>query len=106
MRKTLFVALQYALPKHWLTAVVFRLARIRHPRIKNWLIKTFVTAFDVDVNDVARAVPDDFADFNDFFTRELADGARHGAPSTPRRCPLTWGQSVASRTTRAPRAVR
>ena len=76
MRKTLFVALQYALPKHWLTAVVFRVARIRHPRIKNWLIKTFVNAFDVDVNDVARAVPDDFADFNDFFTRELADGAR------------------------------
>ncbi|MDJ0760408.1 MAG: archaetidylserine decarboxylase [Woeseiaceae bacterium] len=76
MRKTLFVAMQYLLPKHLITALVFRLARIRHTSTKNWLISRFVKAFDVDLGDVARTVPDDFVDFNDFFTRELAEGAR------------------------------
>ncbi|MDJ0917547.1 MAG: archaetidylserine decarboxylase [Woeseiaceae bacterium] len=76
MRRTLFVAMQYLLPKHLLTAIVFRLARVRHVATKNWLISRFVKAFNVDLDDVPRTVPDDFVDFNDFFTRELADGAR------------------------------
>ena len=76
MKQALFVAMQHLLPKHWLTAVVFRLARVRKPRVKNWLIQRFVKAFNVELDDVARTVPDDFVDFNDFFTRELADGAR------------------------------
>ena len=76
MKKTLFIAMQYLLPKHLVTALVFQLARVRHQATKNWLISRFVKLFDVDLGDVARKVPDDFVDFNDFFTRELAEGAR------------------------------
>ena len=76
MLDSLFVALQYILPRHWLTAIVWRIARIRQPRIKNFLIMQFAQAFDVDLDEVKHSVPGDFATFNEFFIRELKDGAR------------------------------
>lgn len=71
-----FVILQYLLPRHLLTAAVYRLARVRTRFVKNALIRAFVRLFDVDLDEVAASVPDDFRTFNDFFTRALADGAR------------------------------
>ena len=76
MRARAFVWLQYLLPRHWLTAIVWRIARIRHPATKDFLITRFARAFDVDLEEVKLEVPGDFATFNDFFIRELKDGAR------------------------------
>ena len=76
MKASAFVLLQHILPRHWLTAIVWRIARIRHPGIKDFLITRFARAFDVDLGEVKLDAPGDFATFNDFFTRELADGAR------------------------------
>jgi len=76
MKAIAFVALQYVLPRHWLTALIWRIARIRQTRIKNFLITRFASAFEVDLDEVKLSVPGDFATFNDFFIRELADGAR------------------------------
>ena len=76
MKAIAFVALQYLLPRHWLTALIWRIARIRHVGTKNFLITRFASAFKVDLDEVKLSVPDDFATFNDFFIRELADGAR------------------------------
>lgn len=76
MKASAFVLLQYVLPRHWLTAVIWRIARIRHPRIKDFLITRFTSAFDVDLDEVKLNVPGDFATFNDFFIRELNEGAR------------------------------
>ena len=72
----LFVLLQYVLPQHWLTAFVWRIARIRHPGIKDYLITRFVKLYDVDTDEVLLNVPGDFATFNDFFIRELKSDAR------------------------------
>ncbi len=72
----LFVALQTILPKHLLTALVWRIARIRHIATKNFLITRFVQLYDVEIDEVKRNVPDDFATFNDFFVRELDVSAR------------------------------
>ncbi len=72
----LIASLQYLLPRRWLTSVVYRVARIRVPRIKDALIRGFVRLYKVNLDEVAAEVPKDFATFNDFFTRELADGAR------------------------------
>jgi phosphatidylserine decarboxylase len=72
----LFVALQYVLPQHLITALVWRLARIRHAATKNFLITHFVSLYNVDIDDVKLNVPDDFATFNDFFVRELEEGTR------------------------------
>jgi phosphatidylserine decarboxylase len=76
MRDQAFVALQYLLPRHWLTAVVWRMARIRNRATKDFLISRFVAAFDVDLDEVKGKVPGDFATFNEFFIRELKDDAR------------------------------
>lgn len=71
-----FVMLQYLLPRHLMTAAVYRLARVRIRFVKDALIRAFVRLFDVDLDEVDAKVPDDFRTFNDFFTRELADDAR------------------------------
>ncbi len=76
MLDSAFVALQYILPRHWLTAVIWRIARIRNPRVKDFLITKFARAFDVNLEEVKLAVPDDFSTFNEFFIRELKDDAR------------------------------
>lgn len=72
----LFVWLQFLLPKYFLTAIVYRVSRIRAQRIKNFLITRFVALYDIDTAPLAREVPTGFASLNDFFTRELADDAR------------------------------
>lgn len=76
MLAQLFVAIQYILPRHWLTALVYRIARIRVRPIKNALIHGFVRIYNIDHNEVAKDIPQDYKCFNDFFTRELADGSR------------------------------
>lgn len=81
MKGHAFVMLQYLLPRHLMTALVYRLARIRVRVVKDTLIRAFVRLFDVDLAEVDREVPRDFRNFNDFFTRELADGARPVDPA-------------------------
>jgi phosphatidylserine decarboxylase len=76
MLAALFVALQYILPQHLLTAMIWRIARIRQVAIKDFLITRFVDIYDVDVADVKQDVPGGFATFNDFFIRELVAEAR------------------------------
>ncbi len=76
MLANLFVFFQYMLPRHWLTGLIWRIARIRNPRIKDFLIINFAKAFDVNLEEVRLDVPGGFETFNDFFIRELAEGAR------------------------------
>ncbi len=76
MLSRLFVMLQYLLPKYLLTALVYRLARVKVPAVKNALIRGFLRLYDVNLDEVRGRVPDDFGTFNDFFIRELEDGAR------------------------------
>ena len=76
MLSRLFAYCQYVLPRYWLTSIVYRLVRIRHPKFKNFMITRFVRLYSVDTGDVKLDIPEGFATFNDFFIRELADGAR------------------------------
>jgi len=73
---SLFCALQSILPQHVMTALMWRIARIRHRPTKNFLITRFTKLFDLDLSEVKLASPDGFATFNDFFVRELNEGAR------------------------------
>ena len=84
MLARLFVFLQYLLPKYLLTSIVYRVTRIRSRAVKNGLIGGFLRIYDVNIDEVDMQVPDDFATFNDFFTRELAADARpvDAAPET------------------------
>ncbi|MGI9202442.1 MAG: archaetidylserine decarboxylase [Woeseiaceae bacterium] len=77
----LFVLLQRALPKILLTLIVNKIARVRIVRVKNFLIRAFVKAYNVNLDEVKQSVPGDFDSFNSFFTRELANGARPVDPA-------------------------
>ena len=81
MLSRLFAYFQYLLPKYWLTALVYRIARIRLPAVKDALIRGFVKLYGVGLEEVGGQVPRDFATFNDFFIRELKDGARPVDPN-------------------------
>jgi len=80
MLARLFAYLQFVLPKFWLTAIVYHLARIRHVGSKDFLITRFVRLYDVETDEIKLTLPDDFATFNEFFIRELDAGARLIAP--------------------------
>lgn len=71
-----FVALQYLLPKHWLTSLTHALARIRNTRVKDFLITQFVNLYKVDTDEIKLELPAEFDNFNAFFVRELKTGAR------------------------------
>ncbi len=72
----LFLLLQHILPKRLITALVYRLARIRVRAIKDLLIRSFLKIYTVNLDEVARSVPDEFVSFNDFFIRELNSDSR------------------------------
>lgn len=76
MLARVFAYVQYLLPKYWLTSIVYRVARIRMRVIKNALIRGFLKIYDVNLDEVAARVPEDFRTFNDFFIRELSEDAR------------------------------
>ena len=72
----LFVALQYLLPHHVLCAVMYRAVRWRAGWWKNLLIRVIGGSYGIDLGDAVRKSPDEYVSFNDYFTRELEDGAR------------------------------
>ncbi len=62
---------QYVAPHHALSQLAGRIARIRHPGVRNFLIKSFLAFYDVDLNEAERTSISDYTSFNDFFTRAL-----------------------------------
>jgi phosphatidylserine decarboxylase len=71
-----FIALQYLMPQHWLTSVVYAATRSRTPFIKNHLIGSFCGSFHPDMSDAEQPDAAKFESFNAFFTRALRPGAR------------------------------
>ena len=76
LRDRLFVAMQYALPQHFLSRIVLRTTRVRTPAVKNALISKFLHGFRPDMSEAAQPDALAFASFNDFFTRTLRADAR------------------------------
>ena len=76
MTDRMFVALQYVLPRHWLTAVIYHIARIRIGVVKDALIRGFIRLYKVDIDEVLLDIPADFRNFNEFFIRELKAESR------------------------------
>ncbi len=72
----LFIALQYILPQHGLSRLVGRLANCSWPICKTPFIRWFARYYQVDMEEAASPRLDDYASFNDFFTRALNAGAR------------------------------
>ncbi|MDZ7802500.1 archaetidylserine decarboxylase [Thiohalophilus sp.] len=75
-RQAAFVVLQYALPHHLLSHLMWRLTRIRIGWLKNFFIQRFIRLFRVDMHEAQQPDPTAYPDFNHFFTRALAADAR------------------------------
>ncbi len=67
---------QYLLPHHPLSRTMHCVARVRARPLKNALIRWFIRRYGVDMSAAQLPRPDDYAHFNDFFTRALRPGVR------------------------------
>ena len=72
----LFVLLQRLIPQHWLSNQMYKLMRCENVFIKNFLIKTIIKIYKVDMQLAAEKKPENFLHFNDFFVRKLQTDAR------------------------------
>jgi phosphatidylserine decarboxylase len=72
----LFALLQRLLPQHGLSRLAGRLASARAGWLRRPLIRGFARLYEVDMSEAERPSLDDYATFNDFFTRALRPGAR------------------------------
>ncbi|WP_114521381.1 archaetidylserine decarboxylase [Altererythrobacter sp. ZODW24] len=82
-----FIWLQHILPQHLLSRGTGSLASSESPWLKNLLIRRFIAAYDVQMDEALRPASE-YRSFNDFFTRALKPGARPLADaSTSILCP-------------------
>jgi phosphatidylserine decarboxylase len=70
------VKLQYITPKHGLSRLVGLLAAAEAGTVTTTLIKLFIKQFKVDMSEALKSDPEDYKSFNEFFTRQLKEGAR------------------------------
>ncbi len=73
---SLFVLVQYLLPKRLISGLFYRLTRIRTPWFKNLFIRTFSRLYPIRMGEALKTELSDYPSFNDFFTRELKPGVR------------------------------
>ena len=72
----LLTVLQMLLPHHLLSRSMEWLTRRRWPLFKDLFIRAFIRLYGVDMNQARYSDPKYYRSFNEFFTRELAPGAR------------------------------
>ena len=84
----LFTLAQQLAPQQLISEMAGQLATSQNPYIKKAFVHTFAKAYGIRLDEYARGNLDDYDSFNDFFTRELKDGARPiDADSTSIICP-------------------
>lgn len=72
----LFAALQYLLPKQFLSRCIYMLMRAETPWLKRLIISNFLKGYEVNMAEAAQPDALAYRSFNDFFTRALRPGAR------------------------------
>lgn len=76
-----YVSVQYLLPHHLLSALMFRVAGVRRRSFKDPLIRAFIRRYRIDMTQARERDPAAYASFNAFFTRPLRPDARPFAAS-------------------------
>lgn len=80
------IALQYAMPKHAISRLVGKLAAAKMGWLTTKLIDIFINAYKINMGEAKLKKASDFETFNDFFTRELEQGARTIDPDSNALC--------------------
>lgn len=76
----LFAALQYLLPKHLLSRLIYALARSESPIVKGTFLRIFLNGYRLNMAEAVQPDPFAYRTFNEFFTRALRPDARPIAP--------------------------
>jgi phosphatidylserine decarboxylase len=71
-----FASLQYVLPKHLLSRIVYKLTRTENVVWRNRALTFFLRKFQVNMDEAIETNPYAYPSFNAFFTRALKPGAR------------------------------
>lgn len=70
------ILIQYLLPHHLLSRMVYGATRCRWRPWKNFLIRAFMWRYTVRMDEAERPGIEEYTSFNDFFTRPLKRGVR------------------------------
>jgi phosphatidylserine decarboxylase len=70
------IALQYIMPKHGISRLVGKFAAAEAGWFTTKAISAFIKSYGINMGEAKLKNAEDFKTFNDFFTRELDDGAR------------------------------
>ncbi|GAK84096.1 phosphatidylserine decarboxylase [Vibrio ponticus] len=70
------VRLQYWIPQHGLTRLVGKLASAKAGGLTTAIIRWFIKQYNVNMDEALHTDPAYFKTFNEFFVRELKEGAR------------------------------
>ena len=76
MWKLTNVLLQYIVPHHLLSRLVYKATRCAWRPWKNTLLRLFINKYKVDLSLAEKSSAHEFETFNDFFTRGLKPGVR------------------------------
>lgn len=72
----IFAGIQYILPQHFLSRIVYALMRIEVKWVKNLLIAVISRMAGINYSEALSSDPADYRSFNAWFTRELKPGVR------------------------------
>jgi phosphatidylserine decarboxylase len=75
-QKQLGTLLQYITPQHALSWFAGWLSTRRWHWLKSWEIRYFINRYNVDLGAALQSNPEEYSDFNSFFTRHLKPGLR------------------------------
>ncbi|WP_405366752.1 archaetidylserine decarboxylase [Ruminobacter sp.] len=95
-------------PKYLLTRLAGVLARNELGGLTTWAITQFIKKYKIDMSEALKEKPEEYKTFNEFFTRDLKDGARPVCPEESRLCmpvdgtvaefgDITYGRIVAAK---------
>lgn len=70
------IAMQYAMPKHFISRMVGKLAAAKAGGLTTALIKLFIKQYKIDMSEAKYSDPAHYNTFNEFFTRPLKEGIR------------------------------
>lgn len=70
------IAFQYVMPQLYLTQIAGWFAKQQWGVVTHFVIKLFAKKYNVDMSEAAKPNFNDYASFNEFFIRQLAENAR------------------------------
>lgn len=82
MNDKLFVLLQHVIPHHLLSRLMWKATRCCNKTWKTWLTNFIIDRFNINVAEAENTNLESYANFNEFFTRKLREGARPQAEAS------------------------